>query len=58
MSAPIPDIDNRLYDMYVLECRVLSEQTGVIVVPTLRDFMVWAAEADEWDYEVDSSYER
>lgn len=52
------DIDERMYDKYVMECRVLSEQTGVVVVPTLKDFVVWAQEADEWDYEVDASYER
>lgn len=40
MSEPIYDIDERLYELYVEDCRQSK------LTPTVRDFMVWCQQND------------
>lgn len=40
MSQPIPEIDERLYEMYVQECRTTATK------PSLSDYSVWLSEQD------------
>lgn len=40
MSAPTQEIDERLWDYYLLECRATQTK------PDLSDFRVWAEDQD------------
>lgn len=40
MSNPIPEIDERLYEMYVQECRATGTR------PSLSDYDVWLQDQD------------
>lgn len=42
MSAPGPEVDERLYELYLQDCRAKE------LTPSVRDFVVWAQE-EEYD---------
>jgi hypothetical protein len=45
MSANIYDVDERLWDEYLMECRAAKEG-GIDITPSLKDFSIWLQEND------------
>lgn len=40
MSEPVYDIDERLWEMYVMDCRATE------LTPSIKDFLVWCEDQD------------
>ncbi len=45
MSDPLMEIDEKLWQDYLMECRAAKEG-GIIIHPSIRDYMVWLQEQD------------
>lgn len=52
------DFDEQDYQRYLQECRAISEDTNTVIIPSIKDYMVWRSEQELDDYEVEDNYER
>lgn len=51
MSTPLAEIDEGLWEQYLTELRILGEDNGVEVHPSIKDFYVWMDDKDiDWNY--------